>query len=62
MNLSIDTFFNEVYIRFHRRNTQLHDKKLFDSSGKETIEKTSRNVCSILLFYVKNNPQVLSDK
>ena len=39
--IAIDTFSTEMYIHFHRRNTELRqrtNKKFFDRSGKEITD------------------------
>ena len=58
-SLSVDTFFRRVYIHYHRRNSELHnsktkqsDDKLFDKSGKETIDDTVRNDCNKYIAYM----------
>ena len=40
-SVAIDTFSTEMYIHFHRRNTELRqrtNKKFFDRSGKEITD------------------------
>ena len=59
MKVGVDTFLIVMYIHSHAANELA--ARLFDSSGKETIDKyTVRNDCSIFVVYVKTKTRKFS--